>query len=220
MANYEKIAESAEWLPKPQPWLSLALAAAIELGLFAACHDHRWQRYALPWHWSPERAGEGLVIRGNGLGYYAWLRSLLIDCDWSFDNEFDDHAVPDDYVPPPTYRTELDRRAKQWSVGPACVWAGSVVPGHFLLKASGLPWQANGYSWPYQLLVGVTSLAVSWAGLLLLYGICRHYAQPRHAALAATQLTLGSTIIYYGAVEVSMAHGMGTAALAALVWYW
>ena len=33
-------------------------------------------------------AGEGWIIRADGLGYYAWLRSLLIDRDWSFANEF------------------------------------------------------------------------------------------------------------------------------------
>jgi hypothetical protein len=33
-------------------------------------------------------------------------------------------------------------------------------------------------------------------------------------------LTLGTTIVYYSAAEVSMAHGLGTAVTAALVWYW
>ncbi len=164
--------------------------------------------------------GEGLVIHDNGLGYYAWLRSLLIDCDWDFDNEFDEHATPNNYVPPPAYRTDLGRRANQWSIGPACVWAWIVVPSHFLLKMSGLPWEANGYSLPYQLLVGATSLAISGVGLLFLYGVCRHHAGPRCAALTVTLVTLGSTIVYYGSVEVSMAHGFGTTTWAMLVWYW
>jgi len=40
------------------------------------------------------------------------------------------------------------------------------------------------------------------------------------AALAAILITLGSTLIYYGAIEVSMAHGIAAAVLAGFVWYW
>ena len=38
--------------------------------------------------------------------------------------------------------------------------------------------------------------------------------------LGGYSATLGSTIVYYSAVEVSMAHGLGTASLAVLVWSW
>ncbi len=31
-----------------------------------------------------------MVVRGDGVGYYAWLRSPLLDGDWQFDNEYDD----------------------------------------------------------------------------------------------------------------------------------
>ena len=179
------------WVEKGSlPRWALALVAVIELGLFAECHCQRWHEHVRTWSWLREPAGAGLVIYGNGLGYYAWLRSPLIDHDWDFDNEFDEYPVPGSYVPPSAYRTETGRRANQWSIGPACVWAWSVVPGHFLLKASELPWPANGYSLPYQFLVGGMSLLVSWAALLLLYGICRHYARPRRAALAVALLTL------------------------------
>jgi hypothetical protein len=212
-----------QWLLKFPTWCALVLVAAVELGLLAACHDQRWQQYILPLRQSPEQIGEGLVIHDNGLGYYAWLCSLLIDHDWNFDNEFDEHNPHDNYVPPPSYRTPLDRRANQWSVGPACLWAITVVPGHFVLKAAeGAPgsWAADGYSLPYQLLVGGTSLLLAFVGLGFLYAISRTQARPTRAALTATLLTLGTTIVYYNAIEVSLPHGIGTAMLAGLVWYW
>jgi len=192
----------------------------FEVGLFVASLDQRRQHLEI--RQLAKQADEGLVIRGNGLGYYAWLRSLLIDHDWDFGNEFDDHAIVGDYVPPKTYVTDLGRRANQWSVGPAYVWALAVVPTHGILVVLGdsSPWPADGYSLPYQIAVGVTTLLVSFAGLCFIYGICRHYARPSRAALAVALLTLGTTLIYYNAVEVSMAHGAGATFLAALVWYW
>jgi Dolichyl-phosphate-mannose-protein mannosyltransferase len=202
---------------------ALAAVMLVEVVLFTGYHVERWQKGLSRRNQPQIMRGEGLVIRSDGLGYYAWLRSLLIDGDWCFDNEFDEHNPLGDYVPPITGRTAEGRRSNPWSVGPACVWALSVVPGHALMKAFGdfCPgWPADGYSLPYQLLVGTTTLVASFFGLILLYGICRRFADRDRAALAAAFLTLGSTVVYYSSIEVSMAHGVGTAVLALLVWYW
>jgi hypothetical protein len=201
----------------------LLLVIVVELVLFAGFHWDRWTK-SLPTLHNPATAtGEGLVVRSDGLGYYAWLRSLLIDRDWSFDNEFDEHNPAGDFVPPPSDRTESGRRANQWSIGPACLWSTTVVPGHLILQAlerRDFPWPADGYSLPYQLLVGCTTLLISWVGFFFLYGIGRQVTAPSRAALAAALLTLGTNIVYYSAIEVTMAHGIGTAVVAALVWYW
>jgi hypothetical protein len=201
----------------------LAVVVLMELILFVGYHRERWQKALLPRGDVQTARGEGLVIRCDGLSYYAWLRSLLIDGDWSFDNEFDEHNPLGDYVPEPTRRTALDRRADSSSVGPACVWGLLIVPGHLCLMALPprlQPWLADGYSLPYQLLVGGGTLLAAVLGLGFLYGICRRYARPARAALAAAVITLGTPIVFYSGIEVSMAHGIGTAALAALVWYW
>ena len=217
--------EKNTWRFRPinQPGWILAAVALTGILLFVDYHRERWRKGLVPRNNPQTQAGEGLVIRCDGLGYYAWLRSLLIDGDWSFDNEFVEHNVLGDFVPPPDWRTATGRRALPWSVGPACWWALLIVPAHFALQhlpERGLPWPADGYSMPYQLLVGVGTLLASGLGLFLLYGICRHYARPQRAALAAALLTLGTTIVFYGAIEVSMAHGVGTMAVAALLWYW
>jgi hypothetical protein len=206
-----------------RPRCALAAVMLVETLLFAGYHLERWQKGLSRLGRAQIMTGEGLVIRSDGLGYYAWLRSLLIDGDWSFDNEFDEHNPVGDYVPPAARRTEQGRRSNPWSVGPACVWALTVVPGHACIQAlEHFPpgWPADGYSLPYQLIVGTTTLVASFFGLVLLYGVCRHFADPDRAALAASFLTLGSTTVYYSAVEPSMAHGVGTATLALLVWYW
>jgi len=205
------------------PWSSLLVIVVIEAMLCVDYHERRWDIERVKNPPLPGNAGEGLVIHANGLGYYAWLRSLLVDYDWDFDNEFDEHNPHEDYVPPRSYRTPLGRRANQWSVGPACLWGLTVVPGHFVVKASGgtpTSWVADGYSLPYQLLVGGSSLLIAFLGLGFVYGLCRTQARPARGALATMLLTLGTTIVYYNAIEISLPHDMGTALLGGFVWYW
>jgi hypothetical protein len=194
----------------------------VELFLCVGYHRERWLKALLPRRHPQLMAGEGLVIRSDGLGYYAWLRSIMIDGDWSFDNEFDTHNPLGDFVPSAAERTPRGYRANLWSVGPACAWALIVAPGHACLLAlhSCLPWAADGYSLPYQLMVAAATLLWSFLGLILLYGICLNFADRDRAALTAAFLTLGTTILYYAAIEVSMAHGVGSTFVALLVWYW
>src|SRR5437667_11954031 len=108
----------------------LGVVVLVQLVLFTGYHLDRWHLSLAPRGDPRTDAGEGLVIRCDGHGYYAWLRSLLIDGDWSFDNEFDEHNPLGDFVPPRDARTDRGLRANQWSVGPACLWAIAVVPGH------------------------------------------------------------------------------------------
>jgi hypothetical protein len=197
----------AQWFKKDSlPFWTLVIVALVELLLCIQYHQRRWEHVISRRAFSKEHVGEGLVIQWNGLGYYAWLRSLLIDGDWDFDNEFDEHNQFGQYVPPPQFRTPLGRRANQWSVGPACIWAVTVVPVHFLLRTpdgSGEPWASDGYSLPYQLCVGATSLLVALLGLFFLYRICRNQARCSRAALAAALLTLGTSIVYFNAIEIA-----------------
>src|SRR5437879_5226457 len=92
-----------------RPRCVLAVVVLFEVYLFAGFHRERW--HALQAHVVPPRHGEGLVIRCDGHGYYAWLRSLLVDGDWSFDNEFDEHNPLGDFVPPRDSRTDCGLRS-------------------------------------------------------------------------------------------------------------
>ena len=202
--------------------LPIFAVALLEIVLFCRFCSHWWKHERRP-ELPATLYGEGMIVRGDGLGFYAWLRSMLIDGDWSFDNEFDQHNVFRDGLPPPKERTKLGLRINVQSVGPACVWAPAVITTDLVLRQlwpGHPPWPTDGYSLPYQLAVGLTSLAMSLLGLGLLYAICRLYASPGWAALAASFLAAGTTIVYYESYEVSMAHGMGTTAMAGLIWYW
>src|SRR5687768_17788273 len=64
-------------------------------------------------------------LRGDGNGYYAWLRSPLIDRDVNFGNEYlhADRAFKDGFIdeagnPTAEMRTVTGKVENQWSTGP------------------------------------------------------------------------------------------------------
>lgn len=165
--------------------------------------------------------GAGVVVWNDGHGYYAWLRSALIDGDLHFENEFTDLNPWGRQYFPRGMGTPTGHYPNFWSVGPACAWALPVLACHGAV-ASGAAgaWPADGYSLPYQLTVAGTTLALGLGTLVLLFGICRHFAEPVTAACAAACVGLGTTLVYYATVEPSMGHGPAAACFALFCWYW
>lgn len=200
----------------------LLAAAAVLVGL-AYTHvrssmGHEAKRPGSPGPTDPHY-GHGVVVRGDGVGYYAWLRSPLLDGDWNFDNEYDDLNPMRSGIT--NARTPVGARANPWSVGPALLWSPLVTLCHTLVSAGAFGnFAADGYSLPYQLAVAGTGLAAGLFALWLMFAISRRFAEPVSAAVGASCLALGSTFTYYAAVEPSVGHGPGTAALVLFVWFW
>ena len=188
----------------PMKHWPLYLTVLIQFALFLGTGWHSWKHY-----------GSLIYIRGDGLAYYGWLRSVLIDHDLSFANEFDEHNPLGDSVQ--KNLTPSGRRANPHPIGPALIWSIAVVPCHVLTLWLG---RADGYSWPYQLAVGCATFLCSLVTLLSLYRLGRLYASDRSAALAACLLTLGTSMLYYNAADVSMAHGLGAMMTSVLAYRW
>src|SRR5262245_42964133 len=200
----------------------LVAAALLHLGLFVLTVRGSFAALFSPQPVTPADRTGPFVKGADFIGYYAWLRSPLIDGDFHFDDEFaPTFARAPEWMPRPA-PTATGHLRNPWSVGPAIVWAPAVVAVHLVLVGLGShsPWPADGYSPPYQLAVAGTTLALALLTLALAYWIGRRFAGRTSAASAAALLTLGTPVVAYGAVEVSMAHGPATAALALFVLVW
>jgi hypothetical protein len=156
------------------------------------------------------------------VGYYAWLRSPLIDGDFNFDDEFGPTLALFPGATEAYPRNPAGHMSNPWPVGPAIVWSPAVATTHLILTSLGSrsPWPADGYSAPYQLAIGMTTLALAMLTLVLTYRIARYFASPKAAAIATALITLGTPYVAYGAVEVSLSHGPATAALTLFVYFW
>jgi hypothetical protein len=99
-------------------------------------------------------------IRGDGNGYYAYVRSVVIDHDLCFENEYrrgDPAFVRSSFSS--DGRLNLDLQLpngyvrNQWAVGPAVLWGPFFLVAHALvglLNLLGAAIPADGYSAPYR----------------------------------------------------------------------
>lgn len=152
-------------------------------------------------------------VRGDGINYYAYIRSLVIDGDLQFGNEFKDAMELNKLTPPmlrgtkeyrPTENlgvpetllplTETGHIRNRMSVGTALLWSPFFLLAHLLVKilnVFGIKFSADGYSFPYLLLVSFGSSFYALIGLILAYKICRRYS--------LNNISLGATVAIWWA---------------------
>jgi hypothetical protein len=184
-----------------------------------------------PWRW----AAAGLILlaillftpgmSADGVEYYAYVRSLAVDGDIEFTNEFKDPAVPFERVPEwlATNRSPTGYAQNLASVGPAIVWAPLYLVGSLVARAGnvfGAGWTTDGYSLPYIALVnlaGVVSLPIT---VWLCYLIARRVAGHGIALLSAITLVAGSAIVDYGLFEAHFPHALAAMTVAGYFAWW
>jgi hypothetical protein len=184
-----------------------------------------------PWRW----AAAGLVVlavlfftpgmSADGVEYYAYVRSLAVDHDIDFTNEFKDPTVPFERVPEwlATNRSPTGYAQNLASVGPAIVWAPLYLVGSLVARAGnvfGAGWTTDGYSLPYIALINLAGVASLPLTVWLCYLIGRRVASQGIALLAAIALVAGSAIVDYGLFEAHFPHALAAATVAAYFAWW
>jgi hypothetical protein len=171
------------------------------------------------------------VLRGDGNGYYAWLRSPVIDGDLQFENEFrrgdpaflattfDAEGELD-----PSLLTSTGHVRNQWCLGAAILWAPFFLAGHLLVLFGqwfGAGWAADGFSGPYLWLTGLGTAAHAFGGVLLAYRLSRdRLARPGPAALGALVVWGASSLPIYQYFLPFWPFGCGLFVAALLLTVW
>ena len=169
-------------------------------------------------------------VRGDGVGYYAYIRSLLIDHNLRFENEWkagnptflmgrmdsSGKLKPDQY----TSTGHLDNH---FTVGPAMLWAPFLVPLHLAITALnrlGAHIPADGFFWPYRATMAVATAFYGFLGLCLGFRLARKYVEERWAFLATIGIWFASSLPVYMYFNPSWSHAHSAFGVALFLWYW
>lgn len=158
----------------------------------------------------------GFTIYNDGIGYYSYVRSAVIDKDLDFLNEWRYYnesysrfsSVPRGVNFPET-RTPKGYIEDIYLIGSAMMWSPFFLTAHAataILHSLGANIEANGYTILYEMSIGLASLIYGFLGILLMYKFCRKWFGRKTSLLAVIAVWYGTALFWYHAVEPSMAH--------------
>ncbi|MEE9617790.1 MAG: glycosyltransferase family 39 protein [Anaerolineae bacterium] len=152
------------------------------------------------------------------IGYYSWLRSLVIDGDLQTADEFEHFGMG-------WLNTYADTglRDNPGAVGSAVLWSPWFLAAHGLTllgRALGLPWAADGYGQQHILAISLGSAVYAFVALLLAYRLARNFFALPMAALAVAAVCLASPLVFYMYSHPLMSHANDTFAYALFLLTW
>jgi hypothetical protein len=171
------------------------------------------------------------TVHGDGVGYYAYARALLIQHNLRFEEDWkranprfaewrmnaEGSGLDADQFTPTGY---VDNR---FTVGPAMLWAPFLILAHvgvLLWNAVGGHVAADGFSTPYLVAMAIGTAAYGYFGLLLSFSLARKYVRDRWAFLATLGIWLASSLPVYMYFNPSWSHAHSAFSVALFLWYW
>ena len=169
-------------------------------------------------------------VRGDGVGYYAFARALLIEHSLDFTKDYQ-HAnesfrgprLDESNQPRADFRTSTGHLENHFSVGPAILWAPFLLVTHLgvlLARALGSPFAADGFSAPYRVTMALATAFYGLLGLVLAFRLARQYVEERWALLATLSIWWASSLPVYMYFNPSWSHAHSSFAVALFLWYW
>jgi hypothetical protein len=169
-------------------------------------------------------------VRGDGVGYYAFGRSLLIQHNLNFQKDWlaantsfrmgrtdpGGHVLAEQYTP----TGHLDNH---FSIGPAILWSPFLVMAHVAVRfydALGGHAAADGYSEPYVLGMAFGTAVYGFLSVWISFRLARKYLAERWAFLGALGIWFASSLPVYMYFNPSWSHAHSAFMVALFVWYW
>jgi hypothetical protein len=169
-------------------------------------------------------------VQGDGIGYYAYARSMLIDHNLNFNGDWKDPNTGDAVVAGYenghvlwSHYTSTGHRVDHFSAGPAILWAPFVGAAHLgVLALDHFGWKiaADGYSRPYLMAMALGTALYGFLGLWFSFQMARIYFEERWAFLATVGIWFASSLPAYMYVDPSWAHAHSVFTGALFLWYW
>jgi len=168
------------------------------------------------------------IVNGDGVGYYAYIRSPLIDHNFSFSSDFQNPEeelekifLNDHFVYNPV--TKTGHLPNFYAVGPAVLWSPFLILTHLVVLGLGfLGWHTtpDGHSWPYLAAMTAATALYGFAGLCFSFAIARKFVEERWAFWATIALWFGSSVPVYIYLLPAWSHAHSIFATSLFLWYW
>ena len=169
-------------------------------------------------------------VRGDGVGYYAYVRSLLIEKQLNFERDWqhgNDSFVmgrldKNGQVLAAEY-TQTGHINNHWSVGPSILWAPFLIVTHvavWICDRSGAHIQADGFSTAYLITMALATTFYGFVGLWLSYRLAINYCDRHWAFVGTLGIWWASSLPVYMYFNPSWSHAHSAFAVALFLWYW
>lgn len=169
-------------------------------------------------------------VRGDGVGYYAFARSLLIEHRLDFQKDWLDanqefrigHTDAQGRLPPLAY-TVTGHLMNHFSIGPAILWAPFLIVTHagaLVCNALGAHVAADGFSRPYVLSMAFATAIYGFWALWISFQVSRRYVAERWAFVATIGVWFASSLPVYMYLNPSWSHAHSAFGVALFLWYW
>jgi hypothetical protein len=169
-------------------------------------------------------------IHGDGVGYYALARAIIIQHDLRFERDWLE-ANPatraslvraDGMIQPEEY-TKTGHLDNHFSVGPAVLWTPFLVVTHVAilsLNGLGLHLSSDGFGLPYRMTGAFATALYGFVGLFLSFCMASKYFRADLAGLATIGIWFGSSLPVYQYLNPFWSHAHSVFAVAFFLWYW
>jgi hypothetical protein len=169
-------------------------------------------------------------VRGDGVGYYAFARAVLIQRNFDFTPDYNaanasfrDARLDENGNPRSIFRTATNHLENHFTVGPAILWAPFLIAAHagvIVARAFGSNVAADGFSAPYRVAMALGTAVYGFIGLLLAMRLAAKYVGERWAFLATVAIWWASSLPVYMYFNPSWSHAHSAFVVALFLWYW
>jgi hypothetical protein len=162
---------------------------------------------------------DGQLVGSDGVFYYAYARSLVIDHDLDFANEYAHFQIPTSKYS----LTPIGHVPNKYAIGPALLWMPFFLAAHVIAltgHALGIRIAADGYGYLYQAAISIGSIVYGALGFWLAFLCARRMFSQLATVAAVGILWLASNFFYYLVFEPSMAHMVSLFSVALLLTIW
>lgn len=189
-------------------------------------------------------------IQPDGQGYYAYLRSPLIDHNFQFASDWNDppekmlllcgpcsdevkqywnHPARSILVVTLNHKayanpiTRTGHLPNFYTVGPALLWAPFVIPTHgavLVADTLGAKISTDGHSWPYVAAICFATGIYGFLGLWFSFQLAKRYAEENWAFWATVGIWFASSLPVYMYLDATWSHAHSAFTVAVYLWYW